>query len=125
MIGSLAVAAAPGAVQAQSGGSGALYGLIGKMKAVPGQRDQLVSLILGGADAMPGCLSYIVALDTSDDDTIWVTEVWDSQASHRASLSLPAVRNAISAARGLIAEFVSGVVTEPVGGVGLDGRQPR
>lgn len=45
-----------------------MYGLIGKMKAVPGQRDALVSILLEGVSGMPGCLSYIVAHDPADPD---------------------------------------------------------
>jgi quinol monooxygenase YgiN len=44
---------------------------------------------------------------------------WDNQASHQASLSLPAVQEAIAQGRPLIAEFGERFVTEPVGGYGL------
>ena len=96
-----------------------MYGLIGKMKAKPGQRDALLAILLEGTSGMPGCLSYIIARDPSDADAIWITEVWDSRASHEASLSLPAVRAAIARARPIIAGFENGTVTEPVGGHGL------
>jgi quinol monooxygenase YgiN len=96
-----------------------LYGLIGKMKANPGQRDALVAAILEGSRAMPGCLSYIVARDVDDADAIWITEVWDSEASHDASLQLPAVQASIAKAKDLIASMETGVVTTPVGGIGL------
>ena len=96
-----------------------LYGLIGKMKAVPGQRDALVAAILEGSTAMPGCLSYIVAKDADDADAIWITEVWDSEASHDASLQLPAVQASIAKAKDLVAAVETGVVTVPVGGLGL------
>jgi hypothetical protein len=39
-----------------------MYGLIGRMTATPGQRDRLAAILLEGTTAMPGCLSYIVAL---------------------------------------------------------------
>ncbi len=68
---------------------------------------------------MPGCLSYVVAKDLGDPDAVWVTEIWDDEASHKASLSLPSVQAAIAEARPLIAGFDSHTVTEPVGGVGL------
>jgi quinol monooxygenase YgiN len=42
---------------------------------------------------MPGCFGYVVAKDSVDENVIWVTEVWDSVASHDASLLLPAVKN--------------------------------
>jgi quinol monooxygenase YgiN len=96
-----------------------MYGLIGKMRAVSGQRDALLAILLEGIESMPGCLSYVVAKDPADADAIWITEVWDGQDSHRASLALPSVRQAISLAKPLIAGFDSSVVTEPVGGHGL------
>ena len=96
-----------------------MYGLIGKMIAVPGKRDELISILLEGAAIMPGCLSYIVAKDTGDADAIWITEAWDSKASHEASLSLPSVKEAIAKGRPLIAGFSDRVVTTPVGGTGL------
>lgn len=96
-----------------------MYGLIGKMTVVPGQRDALIAILLEGATEMPGCLSYVVAKDPSDADAIWITEVWDSSASHQASLSLPAVQQAIGRGKPLIAGFGLRIVTEPVGGHGL------
>ena len=96
-----------------------MYGLIGKMTATPGSRDALTALLLEGTAAMPGCLSYVVAHDTTEPDAIWITEVWDNEASHKGSLSLPAVQAVIGKARPLIAGFSNRVVTTPVGGVGL------
>ena len=96
-----------------------MYGLIGKMTAVPGQRDALAAILLEGTKAMPGCLSYVVAADSANADALWVTEVWDSQASHQASLVLPAVRAAIARGRPLIAGFSDRVETVPLGGHGL------
>ena len=96
-----------------------MYGLIGRMTATPGQRDALVTILLDGTDAIPGCLSYIVATDPADADVIWITEVWDSEASHRASLQLPAVQAAIRAGKPLIASFDKHIITTPVGGHGL------
>ncbi len=48
-----------------------------------------------------------------------VTEVWDSAASHKASLSLPAVQQAIAKGRPLIAGFGERFETRPLGGIGL------
>jgi quinol monooxygenase YgiN len=96
-----------------------MYGLIGSMKAVAGQRDRLVAVLLEGTTGMPGCLSYVVATDPADADTIWITEVWDNEASHKGSLSLPSVQRAISAGRPLIAGMGMRAVTQPVGGAGL------
>ena len=54
-----------------------------------------------------------------DDDGIWVTEVWQDEASHKASLQLPEVIDAISRGKPLIAEFDQYHETVPVGGHGL------
>lgn len=96
-----------------------MYGLIGKMLAQPGHRDQLIELLLAGTSDMPGCLSYVVAADVTNPNAIWITEVWDSPASHGASLQLPAVQTAIAKARPLIAGFGERFETQPAGGVGL------
>lgn len=92
-----------------------MYGLIGKMDVVPGQRDALIEILLAGTGDMPGCVSYVVAKDPTDDNAIWVTEVWDNEASHQASLSLAAVQEAIAKGRPMIAGFAERFVTEPVG----------
>lgn len=96
-----------------------MYGLIGKMTCVPGQREAFIAILLESTEAMPGCLSYVIARDPKDADAIWITEVWDSKESHAASLQLPAVRDAIKRARPLIAGFGEQTITEPVGGYGL------
>lgn len=102
-----------------------MYGLIGKVTAVPGQRDALAAILLEGTEAMPGCLSYVIATDPADSDALWITEVWDSPASHQASLGLPAVKAAIAKGRPLIAEFSNRIETVPIGGHGLPGAPPR
>jgi quinol monooxygenase YgiN len=96
-----------------------MYGLIGKMLAVPGQRDALIEILLEGTAGMPGCLSYVIAADPEDGDALWITEVWDSAESHQGSLSLPAVQQASARGRPLIAGFPQRHVTAPVGGHGL------
>ena len=50
---------------------------------------------------------------------LWVTEVWESSASHRASLSLPSVQQAIAKGKPLIASFGERFETKPIGGYGL------
>ncbi|NUM43562.1 MAG: antibiotic biosynthesis monooxygenase [Anaerolineales bacterium] len=96
-----------------------MYGLIGKMLTAPNQRDNLIAILLEGTSEMPGCLSYIIAKDPTDPNAIWITEVWDNQATHQASLSLPSVQQAIAKGRPLIAGFGERFETEPVGGFGL------
>jgi quinol monooxygenase YgiN len=96
-----------------------MFGMIGKFSAVPGKRDELISLLLGSIEDMPGCLSYVVARDPKDPDAVWISEVWRDKESHRASLGLPSVKAAIQKAMPIIARFDQSVEVEPVGGVGL------
>lgn len=96
-----------------------MYGIIGKIMAVEGSRDALAAVLMDGIGGMPGCLSYIVANDTEDPNALWVTEVWDTEASHEASLSLPSVQEAIQKGRPMIAEFGERFITEPLGGHGI------
>ncbi len=94
-----------------------MYGLIAKLSAVAGKRDELQAILLESTGGMPGCLHYIIARDTQDSDALWITEAWTDEQSHRASLTLPKVQQAIARARPLIAGFSNRTVTEPVGGL--------
>lgn len=96
-----------------------MYGLIGKMLATPGKRDDLLAILMANEGGMPGCLSYVIARDPTAPDALWVTEVWDSRESHDASLSLPHVQAMIAKARPIIAGFGERFETEPVGGIGI------
>jgi quinol monooxygenase YgiN len=96
-----------------------MYGLITKFKTAAGQRDALIAILTASTSGMPGCLSYIVAKDATEDDAVWITEVWKSRESHQASLTLPAVQQAIAKGRPLIAGFGARFETQPVGGHGL------
>jgi quinol monooxygenase YgiN len=104
---------------AKTASGSTMYGLIGKMTAVAGQRDALVAILLDSTQSMPGCLSYVIATDPADADALWITEVWDTTESHKASLTLPAVQAAITKAKPLIAGFSNRVETVPIGGYGL------
>jgi quinol monooxygenase YgiN len=90
------------------------FGMIGKMKAQPGKRAELIAILSSGTGAMPGCRAYLIAEDAKDPDAIWITEIWDDAASHKASLQLPEVRAAISKGRPLIAGFEISAETRPV-----------
>ena len=114
LVGALACAAT-----APAAAGDRLYGLIGRMTVSPGRRDEVATLLLAAITDIPGCLSYVVAEDPSDPDAFWITEVWDSERSHDASLSLPQVRAVIARARPMITGFGERHVTAPLGGSGL------
>lgn len=93
-----------------------LFGLIGQMKAQPGKRAQLLAILQEGTGTMPGNLTYLISEDRADPDALWIVEVWKDEASHKASLSLPSVRDAIGRGRPLIAGFGTSAQVRPVAG---------
>ena len=93
-----------------------LFGLIGQMKAQPGKRAELLKILSEGTQAMPGNLTYLISEDRADPDALWIVEVWQDEASHKASLSLPPVREAIGRGRPLIAGFGTSAQVRPVAG---------
>jgi len=93
------------------------YGLIAKLASIAGRRDELIAILAESTVQMPGCVNYIIAKDAEGENTIWVTEVWESVTAHDESLSLPAVKAAIGKGRPLIADFSRIAVTNPVSGV--------
>ena len=122
MIGGALAAAAVGTTNVTTAAAATatpMHGLIGKMIAMPGKRDELAAILLEGTGSMPGCLSYVVALDPKDANALWITEVWVDAAAHGASLKLPQVRAAIARGRPLIAGFGESFTTAPIGGHGL------
>jgi quinol monooxygenase YgiN len=94
-----------------------MYGLIAKLVSAPNRREDVIAILREGTTQMGGCFSYVIAKDLTDENTIWVTEVWDSAAAHDASLSLPAVKDAIVRAKPLIDAFSRIAVTDPVAGI--------
>ena len=117
LAGGLAVAAVGPAVQAQE--KTRMYGLIGQMLAAPGKRDELLAILAEGTGDMPGCLGYVIALDPTNADALWITEVWTDKDAHAASLKLPSVQAAIAKGRPIFAGFPQHFETIPVTGHGL------
>ena len=97
------------------------YGYIGSMKTQPGHRDDVVSILLSGLDSLraAGCDSYIVSVSDADEDTIWVTEVWQTKEHHKASLQLPETRAAIAKAMPMLTGDFTSQELNVVGGLGL------
>jgi quinol monooxygenase YgiN len=91
-----------------------MYGLIAKITTFPGKRDEMIALLQDSAANMPGCLHYVVAKDSADANIVWVTEIWESLASHDASLLLPQVKNVIPRAKAIVANFEKVAVTTPL-----------
>ena len=96
-----------------------------KIRSQAGQRDALVAVLLAAAalQQVPGCQLYFVSVSASEPDTIWVTEVWSSQAEQQASLVGDDIQPILTRGRPLIAAFER-IEIEPVGGKGLNAGMP-
>lgn len=91
-----------------------VFGLIGSLNTTEEGRDVVVAALLEGCRNMPGNVEYLVAEDAENPLAIWVTEVWESEDHHQASLSLPSVREAIAIARPHITGMGQRIVTRPL-----------
>ncbi len=92
-----------------------MYGLIVKLTAAPGRREELMVRMGGGdSDRVAGCLSFVVAEDAADENVLWITEVWTSRASHEASLAAPPIQASLGGADELIVRFEKMATTQPV-----------
>jgi quinol monooxygenase YgiN len=82
----------------------------GTLGTVPGKRDELVARLTERNDALRdlGCRRYEVGTNDQQPDTVFVIEVWDTAAAHRAALQQPDVIAAIAAARPLLDGQVGG-----------------
>jgi quinol monooxygenase YgiN len=97
-----------------------------KIRSQAGQRDALVAVVLDAVAALqqvPGCQLYLVSVSPSEPDTVWVTEVWSSQAEHQASLTRDDIQPILMCGRPLIADFER-IEIEPLGGRGLNAGMP-
>lgn len=92
-----------------------MYGLIVKLTSAPGRREELITM-MGGEDShtVAGCLSFVVAEDSDNEDVLWITEVWESQSSHEASLGAPKIKESLADADTLIVNFEKVATTKPV-----------
>ncbi len=97
------------------------YGYIGSLRAREGCRDDVITILLSGADGLrvAGCQLYAVCIAPDDADLIWVIEIWESADRHAASLQLPETRAAIAKAMPLLTgEFTRQELTV-TGGLGV------
>ena len=100
------------------------YGLHGKLKSIGGGSEKLTQILLDASKLVStakGCHLYLISKDKTDDESIWVTEVWDSKEDHDNSLKAEAVKALISQAIPLIdGRPEKGQELEILGGKGID-----
>jgi quinol monooxygenase YgiN len=81
-----------------------MFMLHGRLAAKPGKRDELLAILTetDGTEVLAGCRLYVVAVDDSDADGVWATEIWESEEAHQASLQQDSVRRRIARAMPLM-----------------------
>lgn len=97
-----------------------MFGLIAKVTTSSGKRKEMIGFLKDIADNTPGCLSYVIAEDFADENTLWLSEAWESIASYEASLSSSNTERAMANARAIFASFEKIALTNPVCGVFRD-----
>ncbi len=94
-----------------------------KAQAKAGRGDELAKLLLTVAESLrgtPGCEVYVVNQAAGDPDTVWVTEVWRSQADLDAALTSTAESDVSPAdVLALVDGGMERIDLVPVGGPGL------
>lgn len=80
-----------------------MFAITNIIRCQEGMRDNVARIIAEGSAQLPGCRYYALAFHANDPDAILVSEVWDSEEDHAASLSNPRVRAAIGQAGPMLA----------------------
>ena len=77
---------------------------VGTMGVLPGKRDEVIAILTNSNPALAeiGCLVYEVGGRDDDPDTVYVTEIWESEGAHGKSLDLDTVQAAIAQAMPLL-----------------------
>lgn len=97
------------------------FGMQVVLTAQQNKGGELAVIMLKASDVlenMDGCKIYLVQLSATDADKILITEIWESQAAHQASLANPEVLALISQAKPLISGMQH-EIGKPIGGKGL------
>ena len=101
------------------------YFLHGSLRARSGRGDALAEILLEAADLVSGaagCRLYVISRDPASEQTVYVTEIWDSKEDHDRSLTDEHVRALISRAIPLLEGAPQkGQELVLVGGAGITG----
>lgn len=98
------------------------YGLLTAFYTHPGERDQLVKLLLEAAEGLEEyntCIQYVVSESETEADAVFVSEVWVDKGHHAASLDNEAVISLITKAKPLIKEIKQIQELDILGGKGI------
>ena len=99
------------------------YGLYTRLEAQKGKRDELISILLMAAKLVStakGCHHYIIYKSTKENESVFVSEIWDTKEDHDNSLKTEGCGELISKAMPLINGKPEGTSLEVIGGKGAD-----
>jgi len=91
--------------------------MIGRIEATPGNRNALAEALVHDVDEMPGCLTYLIAIDPGDANGVWVAEAWASHEAHVSWLESDATRALIDQIRPLMVGYEQRHELRAVGGL--------
>jgi quinol monooxygenase YgiN len=98
------------------------YALINRLTTKPGQRDEVIKVLLEAGKPFQdtaACILYLVYEDVQDPNVIWVEDLWTSKEEHTAALAKPEVRPFVAQALPLLEGMPEQREVAPVGGKGL------
>ena len=100
-----------------------MYLLHGKLTAKSGHREALANILLAASELVStakGCKIYVIGKDATDENAVYVTEIWDGKEDHDNSLNVDGVRELIGKALPMLEGKPSkGQELEILGGAGL------
>jgi quinol monooxygenase YgiN len=99
-----------------------MFAKTGKFTAQAGRRNELVNILKRAAtlvSQLPVCHLYVVSEDISNENQVWIFEVWEDKETHDLSLKDDKVRALISEATPLMAEVPDGAELRVTGGHGI------
>ncbi len=103
------------------------YGLHGKLVTTGGNGDKLANILLKASalvSTAKGCHLYLGSKDQAEENTVWITEVWDTKVDHDNSLSVQGVRELIAQAMPILDGMPQkGQELLVLGGAGLNANQ--
>jgi quinol monooxygenase YgiN len=98
------------------------YSLLNKLTAKPGQRQNVVDILLESGklfDDNSDCYLYLVAESADEPDVIWVVDLWTSKEAHEEAVKAPELRPFVEKSLPMLEGMPEQIEVRPVGGKGL------
>ncbi len=100
-----------------------MYQLQGKLTAKAGKGAELAQILLEASQLMlnaKGCKIYVIGKEKENENSVFVTEIWESKEDHDNSLNVAGVKELIMKAMPLLdGQPSKGQELEVLGGAGI------